>query len=65
MPRMPGLVAIVRIREFNPSVPICMISGDKAEEVMPEAMRVGATDYIDKGDSDFTERLKEVVNKYL
>ena len=66
MPRMSGLVAIARIREFNPNVPICMISGDEAEEVMPEAMRIGATDYIDKGDYEhFTEKLREVVKKYL
>lgn len=63
---MSGLFAIARIREFNAKVPICMISGDKADEVMPEAMKAGATDYIDKGDYEhFTERLKEVVKRYL
>lgn len=66
MPSMSGLVAIARIREFNPSVPICMMSGDNAGEVMPEAMKAGATDYIDKGDYEhFTEKLREVVRKYL
>jgi len=66
MPRMSGLFAIVNIREFNPHIPICMMSGDKFEEIMPEAMKAGATDYIDKGDYEhFTEKLKGVVNKYL
>ena len=64
MPRMSGLVAIGRIREFNTSVPICLMSGDNPEEIMPEAMRLGATDYIEKG-MGFRERLIEVIKKYL
>lgn len=66
MPRMSGLFAIARIREFNANVPICMISGDDPDKTRQAAMDAGATDYIDKGDYEhFTERLREVVKKYL
>ena len=64
MPSMSGLTAIIKIREFNKSIPICMVSGDKADKVRPEAMGVGATDYIDKGDEDSVGHLKRTVEKY-
>ena len=66
MPLMSGLFAITQIRGFNSKVPICMVSGDKIEETMSEAMKIGATDYIDKGDyNNFTANLKNVIGKYF
>jgi CheY-like chemotaxis protein len=48
MPGMPGEVALERFREFDPSVPIIVVSGNQDEEVARATLAQGAFDYIKK-----------------
>jgi CheY-like chemotaxis protein len=61
MPKMDGLEAIVEIRKFNNSVPICMISFGE-DDTESKAIESGATDYIQK--PVFTPQLKALIEKY-
>ena len=47
MPNVHGLQAIAQIREQNKTVPIYMVS---SSEVGQQAIKVGATGYVDKGE---------------
>lgn len=63
MPGMDGLKAISQIRIFNKNTPIYVVSGMR--EIAEEALKLGATGYIKKGSERFTEKLGEVIIKYL
>lgn len=49
MPGFSGLAALAMTREKCPDVPFIFVSGTIGEEVAVDAMRVGAQDYIMKG----------------
>jgi len=49
MPRMDGLRAAGRLREFHPDVEIVMLSGTTAPDRIAEARHLGARGFIPKG----------------
>ena len=49
MPRMDGLRAAGRLREFHPDVEIVMMSGTTAPDRIAEARHLGARGFIPKG----------------
>ncbi len=48
MPKKSGLEALVEIKEFNPSIPVLMMTAYSEVESAVEAIREGAYDYITK-----------------
>lgn len=48
MPRMDGIEFLEKAKEFNPDIPIIMISGHGTIETAVEAVKKGAYDYISK-----------------
>ena len=49
MPRFSGLEALRMVRQVNAATPFIFVSGTMGEETAAEAMRVGAQDYLLKG----------------
>jgi len=48
MKEMDGFEVIRRVRSFQPDLPILMVTGFGNESTSVEALRLGATDYLDK-----------------
>ncbi len=48
MPKMDGLEVLARLLEYNPDLPVVMISGHGTIETAVDAIRKGAYDYIAK-----------------
>jgi len=48
MPGKDGLAALAEIREFNPSVPIIMVTKNEEEQLMDDAIGEKITDYLTK-----------------
>ena len=48
MPRLDGIEFLDKVREYNPDVPVIMISGHGTIETAVEAVKKGAYDYIAK-----------------
>ena len=48
MPGKDGLTALTEIREFNPYVPIIMVTKNEEETLMEEAIGQKITDYLTK-----------------
>jgi two-component system, NtrC family, nitrogen regulation response regulator NtrX len=48
MPKLDGIEFLDKVREFNPDVPVIMISGHGTIETAVEAVKKGAYDYIAK-----------------
>lgn len=63
MPRMDGLAATRKIREYDARIPIVALSAFAFEADKQEAMAAGCNDYITKP-VDF-RLLKETLNRYL
>ncbi|MFA5393194.1 MAG: sigma-54 dependent transcriptional regulator [Candidatus Ratteibacteria bacterium] len=63
MPDMNGLEVLQKIRQFNPDVPVIMLSAVDRVKTVVEAMRLGAVDYIAKPFE--SEELKLVIQKML
>ena len=49
LPNFNGMIALALLSEKHPDLPVIMISGEAGEETVVEAMRLGASDYIVKG----------------
>lgn len=49
MPGFSGISALTIVREKDPDIPFIFVSGSIGEDVAVEAMRVGAQDYVLKG----------------
>jgi signal transduction histidine kinase len=64
MPVMDGMEALRRIKEFNPYMPVLMVTGYGTIDTAVEAMRIGASDYITKPFDAFAilEKLKNAIN---
>ncbi|MFH2068237.1 MAG: sigma-54 dependent transcriptional regulator [Candidatus Omnitrophota bacterium] len=63
MPDMDGLAVLRKIRQFNPELPVIMLSAVDRVKTVVEAMRLGAVDYIAKPFE--SEELKLVIRKML
>lgn len=48
MPKMEGIEVLQRIKEFNPTIPVVMISGHGTIDTAIEAIKKGAYDFIEK-----------------
>ena len=62
-PGITGLEAIKKIREFDKDVPIYMISGSAFQSLKSDALKYGATGFIDKG--ELKTRLESLLKQYL
>ncbi|MCK9616447.1 MAG: sigma-54 dependent transcriptional regulator [Lentimicrobiaceae bacterium] len=60
MPGMNGLEALNRIREFNPDLPVIIVSGQQDISTAIELLKKGAYDYVIK-DQDTKDRLWNIV----
>ena len=49
MPRSTGLEFLKKVREQYPDLPFILYTGRESEEVASEAIRLGVTDYLQKG----------------
>jgi two-component system chemotaxis response regulator CheY len=63
MPEMDGIQAVKKIREFEQSARIVMVSAMGQEFFIKEALRAGACDFIVKPFKK--EKVKEVTNRVL
>lgn len=65
MPKMSGLDAIEKIKSINPACGIIIISGYEQPEVIKEALRRGAADYLPKSFSgkQLKDSIKAMLNK--
>jgi DNA-binding NtrC family response regulator len=64
MPGIDGIEALRRIVARRPNLPIIMVSAQGVVETAVEAMRIGAYDYITKGQDDLT-KLDAIVKNCL
>ena len=64
MPGIGGIEALRRIKERRPNTPVVMVSAQGIVETAVEAMKIGAYDYITKGQDDLI-KLDSVVHNVL
>ncbi|MEM6646286.1 MAG: sigma-54 dependent transcriptional regulator [Bacteroidota bacterium] len=64
MPGVDGIEVLRRTREVNPDVPVIMVSAQGVIDTAVEAMKLGAYDYITKGQDDLI-KLETVVKNVL
>jgi signal transduction histidine kinase len=57
LPADSGLSVFSRLRELQPDLPVIFLSGHGSEEVVVDAMKAGATDYISKAAIEERDRL--------
>ena len=62
MPQFNGAAALAIVREKDPDLPLIFVSGTIGEEMAIEAMRVGARDYVMKGN---LKRLLPAIHREL
>ncbi len=48
MPEMDGMETLRRIRSFNPTIPVIMVTGFPKEEKMEEAIKLGVSGFFPK-----------------
>ena len=65
MPKGNGLTILRLIHEINPKALVIMLTGDTAEDVIKNAINLGAKDYISKRADDLPERLAESIQKII
>ncbi|AEF93445.1 two component, sigma54 specific, transcriptional regulator, Fis family [Desulfotomaculum nigrificans CO-1-SRB] len=63
MPDLDGIEVLRKIKDFNPNIPVIMITAHGTIETAIEAMKIGATDYITKPFK--LEELKVVIKQAL
>ncbi|WP_336336723.1 response regulator [Haloarcula brevis] len=49
MPEMNGIDFLEAVRETHPELPLLLFSGEETDEVAPEIIQAGLTDYLKKG----------------
>ena len=62
---MNGIEVLKKIKEYDDKLPVVFISGNYKLNVVKDALRLGAEDFIDKSDSGFSmveSRLKDIFN---
>lgn len=65
LPPDTGLSVFSRMREKQPDLPVIFLSGHGSEEVVVDAMKAGASDYISKAAIEERDRLWRVVQSSL
>ena len=63
MPSMNGIVAMQKIRQINPEIKVCFVSGIKDKNIVASAIKAGGNDYIVKPID--VALIKEKINKLL
>ena len=63
MPKGTGLTTLRLIREIDPNARVIMLTGDTSSELVKDALRLGARDFVSKtsGDKRILEALKKVL----
>ncbi|MBS4061117.1 MAG: response regulator [Bacteroidetes bacterium] len=61
---MNGLATLDKIKEYDPEIPVIILSGQDKIEVAVNCMHHKATDYVVKSETSFL-RLKKIINKEL
>lgn len=64
MPGIDGIEALRQVRELRPETPVVMVSAQGVIDTAVEAMKLGAYDYITKGQDDLV-KLETVVKNVL
>jgi len=59
-----GLVVLQKIKAINPNIYVVILSSQKTIEVAIESLKLGAFDYIIKGNND-SKKITEVMNKLV
>lgn len=59
-----GLDVLTAVKKYNPNIQLLIISGHGDIEVASDAIKMGANDYIKKGDRDL-ELISEAISKIL
>ncbi len=67
MPEMNGIEALVALREKNPDLQIILLTGYATMDAGIEAMKLGATDFLEKpiDIKTLTEKIKEAHAKKM
>ena len=70
MPDLTGIDLLEQVREVHPDLPFILFTGKGSEEVAADALKAGATDYLQKegGSSQFqvlANRIDNAVERYL
>lgn len=63
MPGMDGIETLRRIHEFNPFIPVVMLTADGSVDLVVQTMRAGASDYLVKPPG--RERIQRVLREVL
>ena len=58
MPEVNGMQFLKVVKQRVPELPVLMLTGDSRPEMIVEAIKAGASDYIIKGSEDFITALK-------
>lgn len=61
MPQYNGVEVIKKIKKINPNIQLVIISGINNSDIVTEAMKHGAIDFIIKGEKDL-EMISNVIN---
>lgn len=61
LPDSEGLDTLFKVKEVSPGIPIIILSGTDNREVILQAMRVGAQDYLIKGQVDIRDLERSVL----
>lgn len=65
MPHVSGMEFLKVLRQRNPMLPIIMLTGESKPDVIIEAMKNGASDYVIKGTEDFIPSLRLRIHQAL
>lgn len=64
MPRMTGIDLLKHLKVAQPELPVIVVTGEGSESIAAQALRLGASDYIQKGKgADFTDLVPEHINR--
>lgn len=65
MPDVSGMDFLKVLNQRSPELPVIMLTGESKPELIVEAMKKGATDYVVKGSDDFLQSLRLRISQAL